>query len=266
MLPDLNLTKQGGVGKPILLLHGIMGSGNEFSEIVPWLSAKRTVYTIDLPLHRGEKDKAITEIDLNLFLADIGQAIFTIDKGPVTLLGHSMGAALSWCFTAKHPELVDSLILEDMAPDLTQIKIKSGFVLIKRLFSEKSALPLMEFKSISEKLVGKIATTYFINSLCVYENPSGYIYIKPHGNLANWEKLEKFFNEHKFWEEWKQITKPTLLLSADNTFIPRNQLKKMTELNPKAIYCEIPESTHIIHRSNPWGYRGAVEAFLNRNK
>ena len=111
-----SLTHRGGTGRPLVLVHGLMGRGTTWSRQVPWLTRFGAVYTYDAPWHRGRDVDDSAPVSTERFVADLGDAVATLG-GPAVLVGHSMGGLHSWCLAAQRPDLVSALVVEDMAPD-----------------------------------------------------------------------------------------------------------------------------------------------------
>ena len=110
------LTRRGGVGEPLVLVHGLMGRGSTWSRQLPWLTGLGEVYTYDAPWHRGRDVADPYPISTERFVADLGDAVAALGR-PAIMIGHSMGALHSWCLAATRPDLVSALVVEDMAPD-----------------------------------------------------------------------------------------------------------------------------------------------------
>ncbi|MCB1001120.1 MAG: alpha/beta hydrolase [Acidimicrobiales bacterium] len=104
----------GDAGVPLLLCHGYSGSSHDFALHIEGLAERRPVLALD---HRGHGAStnvgsldaySIDRLALNL-IALIDDAV----GGPVDLLGHSMGGAISIAVTLARPDLVRSLVLMD---------------------------------------------------------------------------------------------------------------------------------------------------------
>ena len=117
-----------GQGEPIVLLHGgglasyNGNSGNMWSKNIPGLSKRFRVFAID-KLAAGMTDNPPNDDDLNIAgeVEHIYQFIQTMKLGKVHLVGQSRGAGLAWVLAAKHPEVVETLIIVDSqnaAPEL----------------------------------------------------------------------------------------------------------------------------------------------------
>jgi pimeloyl-ACP methyl ester carboxylesterase len=104
----------GPSGSTVVLLHGLGGSHVSWRGLVTALSANARVLAVDLPGHGRTRrlgrssDVQANKTLLSRLLAHLGE--------PVTLVGHSMGAALAMLQAAAEPHTVESLAL--IAPPL----------------------------------------------------------------------------------------------------------------------------------------------------
>jgi pimeloyl-ACP methyl ester carboxylesterase len=108
-------------GPPVVLLHGLSDCWQTYLTLIPFLSPYYTVYAPDLRGHgksfRNENYKIINYAqDIELFLTDLFD-------GPVSLIGHSLGAAISIIIAAGHPakcksiSLIDPFVFKDKLDD-----------------------------------------------------------------------------------------------------------------------------------------------------
>jgi pimeloyl-ACP methyl ester carboxylesterase len=102
-----------GSGPPLILLHGLSGSGRWWGRNVPAFADSFRTYTVDLPgfgASRGVRWSRLDDIADHLadWLADEG-----LPKAHV--VGHSLGGAVAARLAARHPERVDRLVLVDAA-------------------------------------------------------------------------------------------------------------------------------------------------------
>ena len=106
--------KYGNSGPPLIIVHGLYGSGDNWVSIARELSARFEVYVIDQrnhgkSPHSDTHDYPAMRDDLKMFVdaEGIEQAV---------LIGHSMGAKVIMYFAASWPDRVLSLVSVDMAP------------------------------------------------------------------------------------------------------------------------------------------------------
>jgi pimeloyl-ACP methyl ester carboxylesterase len=108
-----HLVEEGHEDKPtILLVHGATVPHWEFDRLVPHLRATGLrVVRFDLFGH-GLSDRPAVRYRFDLFL---GQALAVIDalraKQPLTILGHSLGAAIAAALAHERPALIGRLVL-----------------------------------------------------------------------------------------------------------------------------------------------------------
>ena len=100
--------EEGTSGKPIILLHGLMGGVENFGEMVDFISTKYKVYGIDLKLFEGRKLLKVSVKALSDYLYDF---MSHLGIESAVLIGNSMGGHIGLIFTRDHPEKVDALIL-----------------------------------------------------------------------------------------------------------------------------------------------------------
>ncbi len=105
----------GDAGPPVVLLHGIGRSLEDWSETVDALAVRHRVYALDL-VGFGYTDKPkgpYTLAGLARFVEDFLDALR--EREPVILVGNSLGGAVTQAFAATRPERVRRLVLVSSA-------------------------------------------------------------------------------------------------------------------------------------------------------
>src|SRR5215216_1081227 len=102
-----------GSGPPLILLHGLSGSGRWWSRNVPVFSHSFRTYTVDLPGFGESRRVRWSRLD------DTADRIadWLADEGlpPAHIAGHSLGGAVAARLAARHPDRIDRLVLVDAA-------------------------------------------------------------------------------------------------------------------------------------------------------
>jgi pimeloyl-ACP methyl ester carboxylesterase len=99
-----------GSGRPLILLHGGLGSGEMFGPVLPALAANHQVIAVDLQGH-GRTADIDRPIDVQLMAGDIAALIEHLRLDKPDVMGYSLGGGVAFFAAARHPELVRKLVL-----------------------------------------------------------------------------------------------------------------------------------------------------------
>jgi pimeloyl-ACP methyl ester carboxylesterase len=104
----------GGSGPVVVLLHGWGGEVASFAPVLPRLAARFRVVALDLPGHGGTPvpPQPWGAVDYGDFVAAFLRALAL---PPATVVGHSHGGRTGVALAARHPTLVQKLVLVDSA-------------------------------------------------------------------------------------------------------------------------------------------------------
>jgi pimeloyl-ACP methyl ester carboxylesterase len=98
-----------GSGRPIVLLHGGLGSGEMFAPIMPALAEHHQVITPDLQGH-GRTADIDRPIDIRLMAGDIAALIDDLQLDKPDLVGYSLGGGVAMQTAFQHPEKIRKLV------------------------------------------------------------------------------------------------------------------------------------------------------------
>jgi pimeloyl-ACP methyl ester carboxylesterase len=135
-----------GTGPPLLLLHGLGGSGRYWAGVGPLLAEFRTIIAPDLAGF-GRSDKPRIDYTRDFHVGTI-EALLTelqVDGG-LDIAGHSMGGILAALFAARHPDRIESLAIVASPFPRTQMhpfRMPQGVVRTSMYHSLQRLLPLV---------------------------------------------------------------------------------------------------------------------------
>src|SRR5256885_529009 len=103
-----------GEGPPLAILHGLFGSGRNWTSIAQRLAKQHRVVTLDLRNH-GASPWADT-MDYEEMAADVRATLHARGYHRYALLGHSMGGKVAMVAALQHGAEVERLVVVDIAP------------------------------------------------------------------------------------------------------------------------------------------------------
>ncbi|GIG29194.1 alpha/beta fold hydrolase [Cellulomonas marina] len=133
----LRVTEVGTEGPRVVLLHGLFGRGRNFTQVAKALTPELRSVLVDLPNHGASA--WTTTVDYPVvagLVADLLDERYAAD-GPVHLVGHSMGGKVAMVLALTRPDLVERLVVVDIAPAES-----SGAGEFEHLLASLAALPL----------------------------------------------------------------------------------------------------------------------------
>jgi esterase len=111
----LHTTALGDAGPRVLFLHGLFGQGKNWTTLGRSLSASARVTLLDLPDHG--RSAWSPHLSYPAMAETIGAELATAGGGePSAVVGHSMGGKVAMALALLRPELVDRLVVVDVAP------------------------------------------------------------------------------------------------------------------------------------------------------
>lgn len=103
-----------GEGEPLIILHGLFGTLQNWNNQTKQLSQSYQVIAVDMRNHgRSPHDSAI---NYKLMAADIVELMAHLNLDSAHIIGHSMGGKAAMQLALDHPDKIDKLIIVDIAP------------------------------------------------------------------------------------------------------------------------------------------------------
>ena len=121
-----------GEGRPTILLHGGLGSGEMFGPVIPALvDAGRQAIAIDLQGH-GRTADIDRPLDIKLMADDVAALIDHLGLEKPDVVGYSLGGGVALFTAVKYPEKVNKVVLASvyLRPDVVdeQLRAQQGQV------------------------------------------------------------------------------------------------------------------------------------------
>ncbi|HEY0286300.1 MAG TPA: alpha/beta hydrolase [Pseudomonas sp.] len=241
-----------GHGAPVLLVHGLGSSCQDWEYQIPTLSAHYRVIAVDVRGH-GRSDKPKERYSIPGFSADIQALLEHLQLGPVHFVGLSMGGMIGFQLAVDHPHLLKSLTIVNSAPEV-KIKTANDFWqyakrwTLARLFSMetigkglgKNLFPKPE----QSDLRHRIAKRWAQNDKRAY--------------LASFDAIVGWGVQGRL----SRIDCPVLIISADNDYTPVQLKVDYIQLIGDAHLQVIDNSRHATPLDQPDEFNRILMAFL----
>ncbi len=105
---------EAGQGPNVIFIHGLGADATSWATNIGAFSEKYHVYALD-QIGFGYSDKPLIEYKIETFVEFLGAFMQALNIPKATLVGNSLGGWISVEFAARHPEMVEKLVLVDAA-------------------------------------------------------------------------------------------------------------------------------------------------------
>jgi esterase len=246
-------TEFGGRGLPILILHGLFGSGKNWAAVGRYLSSWGRTYALDLRNH-GRSPRSESH-SLGDMVGDLEEWIEAhLSEAPV-LLGHSMGGLAAMGYALRQPSGVRALAVVDIAPRPYRRSYEAEFRALRLDLSGFRSRAQID-RALAPLLPDLRARQFFQTS--IEHGPRGFRWI------VNGPALEEgalVRGPEPVWEG--RYEGPVLLVRGGvSPFVREEDLARMAALFPRLRVLTIPGADHWVHASAPRAFREAISAFL----
>lgn len=259
-----------GEGPPIVILHGLYGSSDNWMSIARNLSDTYTVFIPDQRNH-GRSPHSMRH-DYTEMTADLEELINENIKGKFSLLGHSMGGKTAIAFALKNPLLLDSLIIADISPfsrHPEDFKIVESHMKIISILLHTDLESAQSRKEAEDKVLSafedKRLASFLLKS--IYRNENGNFAWRINAP-AIYNNLEKLMTGLVLPQTAvTHVTGfPVLFIRGGNSdYLPESHFADIKSLFPAAQIHTIPETGHWLHAEKPDEFTTIVREFITGN-
>jgi pimeloyl-ACP methyl ester carboxylesterase len=248
-----------GEGLPLLILHGFLGMSDNWKTLgTQFASDGFEVHLLDLRNHgRSFHSEEFTYDSMAQDVLEYCQAK-RLEK--VYIIGHSMGGKVAMLFAATYPDLVDKLIVADIAPKYYAPHHQSILQGLNAVdFSEKPNRNQVE--SILTNFIRDYGTRQFLMKSLYWKEP---------GQLAFRFNLSVFNKKIELVGAGLPtnavFNKSTLFIRGGNSnYILDSDFENIKHHFPISSIETIPEVGHWLHAENPKAFHEISISFFKRN-
>jgi pimeloyl-ACP methyl ester carboxylesterase len=255
-----------GSGPPLVIVHGLYGSSDNWLNIGKRLAEKFTVYMIDQRNHgRSPFANSHTFNDMRDDLLIFFEK-HNIEKA--TLLGHSMGGKVAMWFAYDFPEKIEKLVIADIAPkDYLLLKDDSQFYLHQNILLAMQEIDFSKIKSrsdvddfMSQKIDDERIRQFLLKNVAKDKKLHQYKWRVNAGVLYDHlDEIVSGVNKNWLYERSPIMSYPVIFIRGmKSKYILPEDEKLIKEIYPDSTIIDIPNAGHWLHAEQPKLFMKAV--------
>ncbi len=237
----------------LLIVHGLFGSARNWGAIARRLADDRWVVSVDMRNH-GESFHAATNSypDMAQDLADVIETL----SGPVDVVGHSMGGKAAMQLALTRGDLVNRLVVADIAP----VAYGHSQAHLTQAMRDLDLRGLTQRSEADRRLAAAVmepgVRAFLLQSLDLTGDEPRWrlnldVLEAEMGKIVGWPGTEGLFDG------------PALFLSgALSDYVLPEHRPEIKRLFPAARFAKLPGAGHWLHADRPREFEAALRAFL----
>lgn len=245
-----------GEGDPVLILHGMFGTLDNWQTIAKKLAKHFMVFIIDLRNH-GRSPHA-EEFDYAVMANDVREFMESNWIYEAYIVGHSMGGKVAMQLASENPDLVKKLVLVDIAPKTYEGSHQTIFealfsLNLDQLESRKEADLLLQ-----EKIDSYSVRQFILKNLSINKETEGYEW------KMNLPVIHAAYSKILANGTWSApFENPTLFIKgAQSDYILSEEFEDYKTYFPNAALKTIEKAGHWVHAEQPKVFLEILTDFL----
>ena len=239
-------------GTPLLIAHGLYGSGRNWGIIAKRLSDTRRVITVDMRNH-GESfwsdDHSYADLaqDLAKVIDHLG--------GPMDVVGHSMGGKAAMVLALSRPDILRRLVIGDIAP-VAYTHSQIQFI---------EAMKSVDLATVTRRsdANAQLAALGVDAALCSFLTQS--LDVPQRKWRLNLDALAENMPSIMGFPDIDTVYSGSALFlsGGQSDYVTPEYRPGIRALFPAARFAKIPDAGHWLHAENPRAFEGTVRAYLD---
>ena len=246
-----------GMGPPLVVLHGLFGAKRNWASIAKALAPRHRVLTVDLRNHGASPWNAVH--DYPALAGDVARFIRTHVGGPAAVLGHSMGGKAAMVLALEEPDLVERLIVVDIAPAPSRTTLIDALQAMKNVPLATCTRRTEAETVLAESIPDPAVRAFLVQNVTV--GPQGLAW------AVNLEALERNFPAIVGFPDvaaGRTFTGPTLFVVGERSdYVRPEHHAVIRRLFPAATIEIVAGAGHWVHAEAPDAFLAVLSGFLS---
>lgn len=258
---DLAFRDLGGQGGPIVFLHGLFGSSQNWAGMGRRLTTLGRIFALDLRNH-GDSPHAPSH-SLADCVQDLLEWVRARSFEQVRLIGHSMGGLIAMGFAVAHPGLTAGVASIDIAPRPYPPEHGEGFRALKTDIS--GCRSRAELEQLLLPVVPDQRTRRFLMTNAVRASASN---SGAAGDGFRWKPNVAALEKNTVAADWAGVTgayagEAFLVAGGKSDYVRAEDHAVMRRYFPRARIEILPEADHWPHVTSPDALEASLRRFLD---
>lgn len=247
-----------GAGSPLILLHGLFGSGDNLNQLAQELSQHYQVISLDLRNHgKSPHDPLMT---YPLMAQDVVETMAELAIPRASVIGHSMGGKVAMQLALQHAKRVCKLVVVDIAPVTYSAHHQAVFRALDKL---NKVLPIASRKEADAILATELEAVelrqFLLKNLVSDDDGEGLVWRIGYGAIR-----QQYPQLLKAPSGPLPFTGTTLFVRGGQSdfILPEHRMQTLHAF-PNAQLREIAEAGHWVHVEKPRLFNAMVQRFID---
>lgn len=251
--------KQLGQGKPLVMLHGLFGSSDNWLGVASKLSKDFHLFLLDVRNHGISPHS--DEISYPIMAADVAEFLDSQKLQRANVLGHSLGGKIAMQFALDFPSRVEKLVVVDITPRAYTPDHEKIFEALLALDLEKFQTRTQIEDALAAEIPDLVLRRFLLKNLKTAASPSSFTWkMNLSGLYKNYQKIyEPIFFHAPFPGQ------ALFLRGGMSRYISEADVPLILKLFPQGKIETIERAGHWVHADAPEVFASLVSAFLAGN-
>lgn len=245
---------------PVLLLHGFMGQGEDWTPVIEALEDEAYCVAVDLPGHGNSVQQPERGYTIDAAARQVAAVMAAEALQDCTVVGYSMGGRTALYLALHHPARCARLLLESASPGLAPAAARAARRRVDRM---RAAQIMDDFEAFLEDWY----RMPLFDSLRHHGLVDAMVQRRAHNRPAELAKSLRGMGtgaQPSLWERIATLRIPTLALTGarDDKYVRLTQ--QMAARAPQLRTAIVPGAGHNVHAECPDAFINRLRCFVDR--
>ncbi len=254
----------------IIIIHGLYGSSDNWLSVARLLKDKSRIFILDQRNH-GQSPHS-SEMNYTVMSEDIKSFMRERKLDKAIVMGHSMGGKTAMAFALQNPDLVQKLVILDIAPksyqafsNYTKITndhrvIVNGLLSIKP--SDHNSRSSID-KELKTNIPNNMLRSFLLKNIGRDENKKLYWKLNVRAISDNLDQIMDGVAEFESASEFPKEKAVVLIRGANSSYVQDEDMQQVRRYFPSAQLADIPNAGHWLHAEQTELFIKTLKYFLD---